>query len=89
MINNRYYYYISIWSPVGVGGYFYRDTKHPLDPNTMANHILSLSRRLSLTTKELVPPESIAYISLHELPVEVVKERWPEDFENARPPQPL
>ena len=77
---NGYYYYISISSPIGLGGYFYRDTVHPLDPDSMTNHILSLSRKIQLISKVDVPPESITYIALYELPVEVVKARWPEDF---------
>lgn len=76
----RYYYYIVVGSPIGNAVYFYRDTKHPLDPNAMINHQMSLARSVQLKTKQIVRPEEIYWLSLVELPAEVAKERWPEDF---------
>jgi len=76
----KYYYYIVINSPAGIAGYFYRDDKHPLDPEAMARHQALLCRAIQLRTCEIVTPEEIAWTNLIELPTVVSKVRWPEDF---------
>jgi hypothetical protein len=76
----RHYYYIVINTPAGIGGYFFRDEKHPLDPEAMAKHQEHLRVAVQLRTNQMVAAQEIAWTNLVELPEEVAKARWPEDF---------
>jgi hypothetical protein len=74
------YYHIVFSTPFGFGTLFYRGEGHPLMPNAYQQRTGSLASQCSLKMGNFVAPEAIAYISLHELPLEVAMARWPEDF---------
>src|ERR1039457_59951 len=74
------YYHIVFSTPFGFGTLFYRGEEHPLMPNAYQQRTGSLASQCSLKMGNFVAPEAIAYISLHELPLEVAMARWPEDF---------
>ena len=75
------YYYIAFSSPIGDGAYFYRNEKHPLDPETHKVKRESLATQLSLNSRgSTIPADAIVYVYLEKLTEEVAKARWPEDF---------
>jgi hypothetical protein len=76
------YYHIVFNTPFGPGTFFYKGEQHPLMPNVYQQRTGSLASQFSLKTGSFVAPEAIEYIALHELPIEVAKARWPEDFKN-------
>lgn len=80
MSNNKYYYYISFFFRGQISGFWYRGNTHPLSKTAMDLEATKLARSASLITKEIVQPHEIVYIGLTQIPEDVAKERWPEDF---------
>jgi hypothetical protein len=76
-----FYYYISIWTPIGYSGLYYRGNLHPLHPKAMCSQQKDIATKYSLRSGERIPPEAVTYICLHELPMDVAKELFPKDFE--------
>jgi hypothetical protein len=75
------YYYIAFSSPIGDGAYFYRNEKHPLDPEMHKTKRESLATQLSLSGQgAMIHADSIVYVYIEKLTEEVAKARWPEDF---------
>jgi hypothetical protein len=74
------HYYIAFSSPCGFGTLFYRGKEHPLAPNAYADRINGLANKINIKFGAQIMPESIVYLNIVELPLEVAKERWPEDF---------
>jgi hypothetical protein len=77
------YYHIVFSSPLGFNTFFYRGKEHPLMPEVYLERTKKLATQISLKSGQIIPDEAIAYISIHELPIEVAKARWPEDFKDA------
>jgi hypothetical protein len=76
------YYHIAFWTPMGAGTLFYRGKEHPLMPDAYKEKVTSLIGQLNIKCGQSFPPEAVVYTSLHELPLEVAKARWPEDFKS-------
>ena len=74
------YFYIPFASPFGFSSYFYRGEKHPLDPKTYAEKTKMLADQYFIKFHQLINPSDITFLSLTELPREVAKAKWPEDF---------
>jgi hypothetical protein len=77
------YYYISIWTPVGFKGLYYRGEQHPLHPEAYKVRRENLARQLSLGTGQVITAEEVIYISVCELPESVARAQFPKDFEWA------
>ena len=87
----RHYYYISFVAPITsqggetyaqYGGFFYNGDKHPLHPEPFKERTEKLAKQLTILSGGIVVPAgAITFISIYQLPEEVAKERWPQDFE--------
>ena len=75
--NRMYYFYISLLTPLGPSAMYYKDKLHPLDPNSYKTHTASLASKMSIQSGKSIIPESIIYMSLHELPQEVIEVQFP------------
>jgi hypothetical protein len=78
-----YYFHISFSSPFGFGTFFYKGKEHPLMPEVYKDRTKKLADDVYYQTKQLIRPEAIVFIGLHELPLEVAKAKWPEDFKEG------
>ena len=79
------YYHIAFASPFGFGTLFYRGEENPLEPETYKKRTEMLASQFCIKYAQHVPAEAITYISVNELPIEVAKARWPEDFKDNIP----
>ena len=77
------YFHVIFSSPFGFNTFFYRGEQHPLMPDVYNERTKKLAMQISLMAGRPISNEEIAYIALHELPIEVAKARWPEDFKDA------
>ena len=65
---------------MGFGGIFHRSDKHPLDPDSFKERKESIATTYAIKTGENIPVDSVVFLSILELPKDVAKARWPEDF---------
>jgi len=79
------YYHIAFNTPFGPGTFFYRGEGHPLMPNTYIDRTSGIASKLSLQYATNVAPEAVVYMAIDELPIEVARARWPEDFVEEHP----
>jgi hypothetical protein len=76
------YYHIAFSTPFGPGTYFYRGESHPFMPKEYDERTEKIASNLSIQYAKNISPTAIIYTSVIELPLEVAKARWPEDFLN-------
>jgi hypothetical protein len=79
------YYHIAFNTPFGPGTFFYRGTEHPLMPKPYQERTEKLASQLSIQYATNVAAAAVVYMSITELPAEVAKARWPEDFMENHP----
>jgi hypothetical protein len=79
------YFHIAFNTPFGPGTYFYRGDNHPFMPKEYDERTEKIASNLSIQYAKNISPTAIIYTSIIELPLEVAKARWPEDFEKSNP----
>jgi hypothetical protein len=79
------YYHIAFNTPLGPGTYFYRGESHPFMPKEYDERTSKLANSLSIQYAKQISPTSIIYMSVIELPIDVARARWPEDFKRPEP----
>jgi hypothetical protein len=79
------YFHIAFNTPFGPGTYFYRGDNHPFMPKEYDERTEKIASNLSIQYAKNISPTAIIYTSVIELPLEVAKARWPEDFMENHP----
>lgn len=81
-MKSRYFYHISIATPLGFGTIFHNDTRHPLHPDMYKERTEKLASELTIRSGTRISPDMVTFVSMTEIPEEVAKIRWPDDFKS-------
>jgi hypothetical protein len=76
------YFYLVFQTPVGHSSQFYRGELHPMSKAVLEPIQTDLASKLSLMTGNSFTKDHILPISIMKLSMDVVQDRWPEDFTN-------
>lgn len=79
-----HYYYLTVAAPGAMMAMFYRGPQHPLHPEGLEQVQQDAGRQLTVLKRgQLVDPRAVSITWLYELPGDVAKARWPQDFESV------
>ena len=75
------YYYITFITPVGPGARFWRTGAGDVFlPEEYGRFTTDVARQATLSRGQIVPPEHVLLQTVIQLPDEVARARWPQDF---------